>query len=93
MGKLKNQYLIDEELALSPLQLGELMNQSARIEVWCNRCGHYQVMSPEHLVKRLGPHVRVPEIGVHMECESCSSKDLASRPAWIEPEPMMMAAE
>jgi len=94
MGKLKNHYLLTEDQALSHLQLGELIDQSACVEAWCNRCGHLQMMEPEHLVKRLGPQVRVPEIGVYMECESCSSKDIAARPVWMEPEmTMLMAAE
>ncbi len=94
MGKLKNQYLLTEDLALSPLQLGELIGQPACVEAWCNRCGHLQMLDAEHLVKRLGPQVRVPEIGVHMECECCSSKDIAARPVWMEPVmPMVMAAE
>ena len=94
MVKLKNHYLIDQEQALSPLQLGDLMDHSACVEAWCNRCGHYQVLAPEHLIKRLVPQIRIPEIGVYMECESCSSKDIAARPVYMEPEPlMMMAAE
>lgn len=78
MGKLKNHYLLTEDQALNPLQLGELIGQPACVEAWCNRCGHHQMIEPEHLVKRLGPHVRVPEIGVYMECESCNSKDIAA---------------
>ncbi|MDE0992350.1 MAG: hypothetical protein OSA23_04085 [Rhodospirillales bacterium] len=94
MGKLKNHYLVHQEQTLSSPQLGELMDQSARVEAWCNRCGHYQMMDPEHLINSLGPRVRVPEIGVYMECESCSSKDIAARPAYPEHNHLMlMAAE
>jgi len=94
MGKLKNHFLLGEEQALNTVQLGDLSSSSAQVEAWCNRCGHYRMMDPEHLIKRLGPQVRVPEIGVHMECESCCSKDIAARPYWSEPEPfIMMAAE
>lgn len=94
MGKLKNHFLEVEEQALCTVMLGDLTNAEAHVEAWCNRCGHYRSMEPEHLIKRLGPQVRVPEIGVHMECESCSSKDIAARPVWPEPMPfMMMAAE
>ncbi len=94
MGKLKNHLLFDEDQALCAIQLGDLTDGSAQVEAWCNRCGHYRMMAPEHLIKRLGPQVRVPEIGVHMECESCNSKDIAARPVWSEPAPfLMMAAE
>ncbi|NQV99779.1 MAG: hypothetical protein HQ483_08785 [Rhodospirillales bacterium] len=94
MGKLKNHYLQNEDQSLAAIKLGELTDLSAQIEAWCNRCGHYRMMAPEHLINRLGPLISVPEIGVHMECESCNSKDLAARPVWLEPMPlMMMAAE
>jgi len=92
MGKLKNHYLNDEELTLSPLQLGDLMDGSVCVEAWCSRCGHYQMIEPSHLVKRLGARVSVPEIGVYMECEICNSKDIAARPIFMEPEPLMMMA-
>lgn len=94
MGKLKNHFLQVEDQALCPVRLDDLKDAAAHVEAWCNRCGHYRTMEPEHLVKRLGPHVCVSEIGVHMECESCNSKDIAARPVWPEPMPfMMMAAE
>ncbi|WP_417382826.1 hypothetical protein [Gimesia sp.] len=94
MGKLKNHFLQAEEQAINPVKLGDLTSADAHVEAWCNRCGHYQTLAPEHLIKRLGPQVSVPEIGVHMECGSCGSKDIAARPVWPTALPfMMMAAE
>jgi len=94
MGKLKDHFLQAEDRSLETIKLGDLTHVSAQIEAWCNRCGHYRMMEPEHLISRLGPQVRVPEIGVYMECESCHSKDIAARPIWSDPLPfLMMAAE
>ncbi len=94
MGKLKNHFIEAEEQPAGAVKLGDLPAAEAQVEAWCNRCGHYRTLEPNHLIKRLGPQISVPEIGVYMECESCSSKDIAARPIWPEHPPfMMMAAE
>jgi hypothetical protein len=92
MGKFKNHCLVSQDQALRSPQLGELMGQSVQVEAWCNWCGHYRMMDPEHLINRLGPQIRVPEIGVYIECESCSSKNIAARPAYTEYNHFILAA-
>ena len=92
MGKFKNHHLVSQDQALRSPQLGELIDQSIQVEAWCGWCGHYKIMSPEHLINRLGPQILVPEIGVYIECESCSSKNIAARPASSEYNHLILAA-
>ena len=92
MGKFKNHYLVSQDQALRSPQLGELVDQSVQIEAWCNWCGHYKMMDPQHLINRLGPQIHVPEIGVYMECERCGSKNIAARPAYSEFNHLLWAA-
>jgi hypothetical protein len=39
-------------------------------------------------MRQLGPAMPVPEIGAHMRCTGCGSRDVATRPAWSAPEPI-----
>lgn len=82
MGRLKQDRLAAEERRRHATVLGELQHQNVDIFCWCNRCGHNAVLAVEMLIGQLGPAFPVPDIGTHLRCSSCDSKDIAARPAW-----------
>ena len=64
------------------MTLGELEAKEVQILCWCNRCSHKASLAPGALAGQLGRLVPVPEVGVHMRCTGCGSKDIATRPDW-----------
>ncbi len=82
MAKFKRTQLDASEQALRPMTLGELEAKAVAVLCWCNRCSHCASVSAAVLTAQLGPQVPVPEIGVHMRCTGCGSKDIATRPDW-----------
>ncbi len=86
MGRIKDQHLKEADRQRLGIALGELAERhGVDVFCWCNRCGHNAVVSVGFLIDRLGPDVRVPEIGVHLRCSACGAKDVAARPAWPTP--------
>jgi len=82
MGRLKETVVDEEERGRRPAALGDLMRAGIAVFCWCNRCGHNAEAATAMLVQQLGPAFSVPEVGARMRCTSCSSKDIATRPAW-----------
>ncbi len=52
---------------------------------WCNRCGHNAVLPTPLLAERLGAAMPVPDVGAHLRCTGCGTRDIATRPAWPSP--------
>jgi hypothetical protein len=82
MGRLKNDAIASEDRRQRAATLGDVVAAGHGIFCWCNRCGHNGEIDGEVLLARLGPAIPVPEIGAHMRCSGCQSKDVATRPAW-----------
>lgn len=82
MGRLKNDAIASEDRQREVMTLGDVVAAGHAIFCWCNRCGHNSEVPSEVLIARLGPAIPVPEIGPRMRCTGCSSKDVATRPAW-----------
>lgn len=82
MAGLKRSMIEAEERRRRATTLGELAAQGVDVFCWCNRCSHNAVVATARLVAELGPALPVPEVGAHMRCTGCASKDVATRPAW-----------
>ena len=82
MGRLKHQAMAKRDEALTATRIGDLLPRRIAVFCWCNRCGHNAVVDSGHLAAELGPALPVPDIGVHMRCSGCGSKDVATRPDW-----------
>ena len=82
MGRMKQGHIEEEEGKRHATVLGELQQDRIDIFCWCNRCGHNAVMPVDIFVAQFGPAFPVPDIGAHLRCSGCSSKDIAARPAW-----------
>jgi hypothetical protein len=82
MGRMKQEHLQEEEEHRHATVLGDLLDEDIGIFCWCNRCGHNAVMPVAVFVAQFGPAFPVPDIGAHLRCSGCSSKNIAARPAW-----------
>jgi hypothetical protein len=82
MGRMKQDHLAEEERRRRATVLGELRQEQVGIFCWCNRCGHNAIMPANVLIAQLGPDFPVPDVGAHLRCSGCGSKDIAARPAW-----------
>ena len=82
MGQYKRRYIEAEDARRRATRLGEILQAGVDVFCWCNRCGHNAVVDSHQLAASLGPALPVPDIGVHMRCTSCGSKDVATRPDW-----------
>lgn len=82
MGRLKQDRLAAEERSRHAALLGELRNRKIDVFCWCNRCRHNTVLDVNAVTDQLGPAFPVPDIGAHLRCTGCGSKDVAARPAW-----------
>jgi ribosomal protein L37E len=88
VARIKRDILDDQERRRRAMPLGWLADQQLDVFCWCNRCGHNSVVETALLMRQLGPAMPVPEIGAHMRCTGCGSRDVATRPAWSAPEPI-----
>ena len=82
MGRMKQDRLAEEERRRRATILDELRREQVDVFCWCNRCAHNAVVPVELLVAQLGPDFPVPDVGAHLRCSGCGSKDIAARPAW-----------
>jgi hypothetical protein len=82
MGRIKHDAIASEDRRQPAVTLGDLVQRAADVFCWCNRCGHSAVIETARLIPELGPELAVAELGVHMVCSSCGSKDIAARPSW-----------
>ena len=82
MGRMKQDHIAAQDRQRHATALGELQRQGIDIFCWCNRCGHNAVVPVAVFVAQLGPSFPVPDIGAHLRCSGCDSKDIAARPAW-----------
>ncbi|MEM9682574.1 MAG: hypothetical protein AAF942_04850 [Pseudomonadota bacterium] len=82
MGRMKNDHLKEEEEQRRATVLGELDQEGVDIFCWCNRCGHNTVVPVAVFAAQFGPSFPVPDVGAHLRCSGCGSKDVAARPAW-----------
>ena len=82
MGRMKQDRLAEEERRRRATVLGELRQEQVDVFCWCNRCAHNAVVPAEMLIAQLGPEFPVPDVGAHLRCSGCGSKDIAARPAW-----------
>ena len=85
MAGIKRRQLAEEERGRRPARLGALADAGLDVFCWCNRCGHNAVVPTAQLMGQLGPAMAVPEIGAHMRCTGCGSRDIATRPHWPSP--------
>lgn len=81
MAGLKRELLESAESRRYATVLGELVARSADVFCWCNRCGHEGIVPIAQLIAQLGPEFPVPDVGVHVRCMNCGSKDIATRPS------------
>ena len=65
-----------------PATLADIQQDGLLVFCWCNRCGHNAAIDPTTLITTLGPLYPVPEIGHHMRCSACQTRDIATRPHW-----------
>lgn len=82
MGRMKQDHLVEEERHRRAIVLGKLRQEQVDVFCWCNRCAHNAVLAVEMLIAQLGPDFPVPDVGAHLRCSGCGSKDIAARPAW-----------
>lgn len=82
MGAFKRRAIAEADSRRRPARLGSLADRSVDVFCWCNRCGHNAVLATDLLMRQLGPAIPVPEIGAHLRCTGCGSKDVATRPNW-----------
>lgn len=82
MGRMKQDHLAGEERRRRAVALGDLRRERVEVFCWCNRCAHNAVVPVEVLIAQLGPDFPVPDVGAHLRCSGCGSKDIAARPAW-----------
>ncbi len=81
MGLYKSQDIINSE-PLQPATLADMIEDGLLIFCWCNRCGHNAKIDPKPLSEKLSTAYPVPEIGQHMRCSACQTRDIATRPNW-----------
>ena len=67
---------------LQPATLADMQQDGLLVFCWCNRCGHNAALDPAILIATLGPLYPIPEIGHHMRCSACQTRDIATRPHW-----------
>ena len=65
-----------------PTTLADIQQDGLLVFCWCNRCGHNASIDTSILIATLGPLYPVPEIGHHMRCSICHTRDIATRPDW-----------
>jgi len=82
MSRLKQRAMSRREKAIHPVLLADLSIRRIDVQCWCNRCPHHAVLETAMLIVRFGPRCPVPEIGAHLRCTGCGSKDVATRPNW-----------
>ncbi len=82
MGRLKQGALKRKDAARAATKIGDLVDKGLSVFCWCNRCGHSAQVDAVQLAAELGPDFPVPDIGQHMRCSGCASKDVATRPDW-----------
>lgn len=82
MGRLKHDAMRKADTARPVARIADLLNRGIAVFCWCNRCGHSASVPSDRLAAELGPGCPVPEIGAHMRCSGCGSKDVATRPDW-----------
>ena len=82
MGRMKQDCIAEEERRRRAMVLGELRRERIDVFCWCNRCAHNAVVPVHLLIAELGPDFPVPDVGAHLRCSGCGSKDIAARPAW-----------
>lgn len=81
MSGMKREFMEIGERRRHAAVLGDLLDRSADVFCWCNRCGHEGVVPTARLIAQLGPEFPVPDVGIHVRCTGCGSKDIATRPA------------
>ncbi len=81
MAGVKREFIEFGEQRRHSAVLGDLLDRSANVFCWCNRCGHEGVVPTARLIAQLGPEFPVPDVGIHVRCTGCGSKDIATRPA------------
>ncbi|MEK9850803.1 MAG: hypothetical protein VW665_09885 [Candidatus Puniceispirillum sp.] len=81
MGWYKRKSIIESEPS-QPATLADMMRDGLSVFCWCNRCGHNAVLDPAPLANNLGDMFPVPELGAHMRCSRCQTRDITTRPAW-----------
>lgn len=82
MGRIKHDAITSEDRRLPVVTLGDLAQRASDVFCWCNRCGHSAVVETARLIPELGAALAVADLGLHMRCTSCGSKDIAARPSW-----------
>ena len=72
----------DKTEPIQPVILSDLQKEGLLVFCWCNRCSHHADIAPEAFIPTLGNLFPVPELGRHMRCSHCGTKDITTRPAW-----------
>ena len=85
MGSFKRRTVADADRRKRAATLADIAEQGLDVFCWCNRCGHNAVIAATRLLRQLGPGTPVPEVGTHLRCTGCGSRDIATRPAWPDP--------
>lgn len=85
MGGFKNLQIAQADAERRAVTLAELDGSGLCVFCWCNRCGHQARLPTALLRNQLGPEFPVPDIGSHLRCSSCGSKDVATGPDQASP--------
>lgn len=85
MAGFKRALLREVDGQRQPITLAELSRMGHDVFCWCNRCGRNAVLSTADLTARLGAAMPVADIGAHLRCTGCGTRDIATRPAWPSP--------
>lgn len=85
MAGMKRALLRAEDDRRHAVTLAQLRDQGHDVFCWCNRCAHNAVIPTGYLLDRLGPDMPVPDVGAHMRCTGCGTRDIATSPAWPSP--------
>ena len=61
-----------------PVTLGDLIREDKLLWVYCRECCHERDVNPSNVP--LPGDTPVPEVGKHMRCSVCQSKNIDTRP-------------
>jgi hypothetical protein len=61
-----------------PVTLGHLIADDKLLWCYCRRCGHERDVNP--VTVPLPPETPVPDVGKHMKCSLCGSREIDTKP-------------
>jgi hypothetical protein len=63
---------------ITPVTLGDLLSSDKLLWVYCRACGRERDVNPA--TAPLPAQTPVPEVGKHMKCSACGSRQIDTKP-------------